>query len=75
VLAVLMIVVAFALLVGFGAFVVHKMKPDWLRINAESRLARFSMEVGRSGQPREPAEPAEPGVPELPRDERRELEA
>jgi hypothetical protein len=74
VLVVLAIVVAFALLIGFGAFAIHKMKPDWLKINAESRLARFSMEIGRSGKP---AEPGQPHVPELPRggDDRKELEA
>jgi hypothetical protein len=62
VLAVLVIFAAVALLVGFGAFAIHKMKPDWLKINAESRLARFSMEIGRSAEPARPL------------DERRELE-
>ncbi len=51
VLAVLAIVAALVLLVGFAAFAIHKMKPDWLKINAESRLAKFSMEIGRSGEP------------------------
>jgi hypothetical protein len=63
VLAVLVILAAVVLLTGFGAFAVHRMKPDWLKINAESRLAKFSMEIGRSG------EPGKPG------DDRRELEA
>lgn len=55
-LAVLVILAAVALLAGFGAFAVQKMKPDWLKINAESRLAKFSMEIGRSGEPGKPRE-------------------
>jgi hypothetical protein len=77
VLAVLAIVVAFVLLVGFA---IHKMNPDKLRIYGESKLAKFGLEIGRSGQPRGPDEPGNPTgaelphVPELPREERRELE-
>jgi len=54
VLAVLVIFAVVALLTGFGAFAIHKMKPDWLKINAESRLAKFSMEIGRSGEAGKP---------------------
>lgn len=61
-LAVLVILAAVALLAGFGAFAIHKMKPDWLKINAESRLAKFSMELGRSAELARPL------------DDRRELE-
>ncbi len=61
VLAVLVILAAVALLAGFGAFAILKMKPDWLKINAESRLARFSMELGRSDKPREERRELEPG--------------
>ena len=50
-LAVLAIVAALVLLVGFAAFAIHRMKPDWLKIKAESRLAKFSMEIGRSERP------------------------
>ena len=64
VLAVLAIVVAFVLLTGFA---IHKMKPDKLRIYGESKLAKFGLELGRSGEPELP--------PELPPDDRRELEA
>jgi hypothetical protein len=63
VLAVLVILAAVALLTAFGAFAIHRMKPDWLKINAESRLAKFSMEIGRSGEP------------DRPHEERRQLEA
>jgi hypothetical protein len=72
VLAVLAIVVVFALLIGFGAFAVHKMKPDKLRIYGESKLAKFGLEIGRSA---EPGVPEKPHVLELPPDDRRELEA
>jgi len=80
VLAVLVIVAAaLVFLTGFGAFAIQRMKPDWLKINAESRLAKFSMELGRSAEPREPGDELRelPHVPELPRggDDRRELEA
>lgn len=61
VLAVYVIFAAVALLVGFGAFAIYKMKPDWLKINAESRLARFSMELGRSDKPRDEPRELEPG--------------
>jgi hypothetical protein len=64
VLAVLAIVAAFVLLIGFA---IHKMKPDKLRIYGESKLAKFGLEIGRS------AEPEQPPVPEP--DDRRELEA
>jgi hypothetical protein len=57
--AVIMIVVALALLAGFGAFAIYKMKPDWLKINAESRLAKFSMEIGRSDKSGKPSERGE----------------
>jgi hypothetical protein len=67
VLAVLAIVVAFVLLT---AFAIHRMKPDKLRIYGESKLARFGLEIGRSGRTDEPEQP-----PELPRDDRREIEA
>ncbi len=69
----IVIVAALALLVGFGAFAIQKMKPDWLKINAESRLAKFSMEIGRSGRPEEPRD--QPRELEAGRDRPRELEA
>ena len=58
-LVVLAIFAAVALLVGFA---IHKMKPDKLRIYGESRLAKFGLEISRSGQT------------DKPRDDRRELE-
>lgn len=67
-LAVLAIVVVFALLIGFGAFAIHKMNPDKLRIYGEAKLAKFGMEISRSGKTDKQGQPPE-------RDDRRELEA
>jgi hypothetical protein len=47
----------------FGAFALHKMNPDKLRIYGESKLAKFGLEISRSGKA------------DKPRDDRRELEA
>jgi hypothetical protein len=75
VLAVLAIVVVFALLIGFGAFAIHKMNPDKLRIYGEAKLAKFGLEISRSGKTDKPGPPHV--LPELPRgdDDRKEIEA
>ena len=58
--SVLAIVAAVALLVGFA---IQRMNPDKLRIYGESKLAKFGLEISRSGKT------------DKPREDRRELEA
>jgi hypothetical protein len=58
---VLVVVLAF---LCFGAYALHKIKPGWLRINGSLwRLATFSMEVGRPGEPDKPKGEIEPDKP------------
>jgi hypothetical protein len=73
VLAVLAIVVVILALAGFGVFVVHRMKPDWLRIDVKFwRALSFALEVGRSGPADSERPPEQSG--ELERAKPRELD-
>ncbi len=59
--AVDVVLVAILAFLCFGAYALHKIKPGWLRIHGSLwRLANFSMEVGRPGEPGKPHEEIEP---------------
>ncbi|MBV9448969.1 MAG: hypothetical protein JO345_24030 [Streptosporangiaceae bacterium] len=64
VLAALAIVIVILVLSGFGVYAIHKMKPDWLRVDVRFwRALTFGLEIGRSG------------VTGKPRDEPHQLDA
>jgi len=60
VLAVLAVSIVIFALSAFGVYAIHKMKPDWLRVDVGFwRALTFGLEIGRSGVPGKPHD--EPG--------------